>query len=54
MLPGLDVNRGLPNSVHDPNIFPVASYCGEYKRGQNGWRKDRRIESRNEEDAGEE
>ena len=46
MLPGLDVKRGLPNSVRDPNILPVASYCDEYERGQNGGRKDRRIESR--------
>ena len=32
----VDVKRGLPNSVRDPNIFPVASYCDEYERGQNG------------------
>ena len=48
MLPGLDVKRGLPNSVHDPNISLVASYCGEYERGQNGGRKVREIEDRRE------
>ena len=36
----------LPNSVRDPNVFPVASYCEEYERGQKWGRRERRIELR--------
>ena len=44
----------LPNSVRDPNVFPVASYCEEYERGQKwGEKGKRRVELGEEEDAGE-